>query len=60
MAVLHDIESGLAEEPSWGLMYGPCAVSEQELAQQAMERLPAEAVVVGDRNFGIFWVAYVP
>ncbi|HWH56993.1 MAG TPA: IS4 family transposase [Terriglobales bacterium] len=58
MLVLHDVESGLAEEPSWGPMYGPHAVSEQELAEKAMEKLPANAVVLGDRNFGIFWIAY--
>ena len=58
MVVLHDVASGLAEEPCWGPMFGPHAVSEQELAEQAMDRLPSEAVVLGDRNFGIFWIAY--
>ena len=59
MVVLHDVEKGLAEEPRWGPMFGPHAVSEQELAEKAMAALPAEAVVMGDRNFGVLWVAYV-
>jgi putative transposase len=58
MVVLHELQSGLAEEPSWGPMYGPKAVSEQELAAQSMERLPAGSVILGDRNFGVLWVAY--
>jgi hypothetical protein len=39
-------------------MYGPQAVSEQSLLEQAIHRLPAGAVVVGDANFGVFSVAY--
>lgn len=58
MVVLHELESGLAEEPAWGAMYGPSAVSEQELAAACMDRLPADAVIVGDRNFGVLWVAH--
>jgi hypothetical protein len=58
VVVLHDVETGLAQQPCWGPMYGPQAVSEQELAQQAMHSLPAGSVVVGDRNFGIFSIAY--
>jgi hypothetical protein len=38
-------------------MYGPQAVSEQALAEQAMDGLPRQAVVMGDRNFGIFSIA---
>jgi hypothetical protein len=58
IVVLHDVETGLAQQPCWGPMYGPQAVSEQELAEQAMDTLPAQSVVVGDRNFGIFSIAY--
>jgi hypothetical protein len=39
-------------------MYGPHAVSEQALAEELMDRLPPRAVVVGDRNFGVFSIAY--
>ena len=58
IVVLHEVKTGLAEEPQWGPMYGAQAVSEQELAEQAMDRLPAGAVVMGDRNFGVLWVAH--
>jgi hypothetical protein len=58
IVVLHDVETGLAQQPCWGPMFGPQAVSEQELAEQAMDSLPARSVVVGDRNFGIFSIAY--
>lgn len=56
--VFHDVFSGLALRPSWGAMYGPQAVSEQVLAEQALERLPADAVVLADCNFGIFAFAW--
>jgi hypothetical protein len=55
---MHDLSSGLAERPCWGPMFGDQAVSEQELLERAMERLPSTAVVLGDRNFGIFSVGY--
>jgi hypothetical protein len=58
LVVLHDLDTGLAQQPCWGAMYGPQAVSEQELAEKAMDSLPAQSVVVGDRNFGIFRIAY--
>jgi len=58
IVVFHDVFSGLALQPSWGPMYGDRPVSEQALAEAALERLPAEAVVLGDGNFGIFAFAY--
>lgn len=58
VVVAHDAATGLAQPPHWGPMFGPEAVSEQELAQQAMLSLPANCVVLGDRNFGIFSMAY--
>lgn len=58
IVVAHDLETGLAERPSWGPLNGPQAVSEQELAERVMQRLAAESVVVADRNFGIFSTAY--
>ena len=59
MVVVHDVETGMAERPQWGAMFGPKAVSEQALAQQAMDALPPGAVIIGDRNFGIFAIAYL-
>lgn len=56
--VAHDIDSGLAMRPQWGPVYGPDRVSEQELLESAIDRLPKEAIVLGDCNFGVFSVAY--
>jgi hypothetical protein len=58
MVAVQDLETGMAQRPCWGPMYGPGAVSEQELAERAMDPLPPGGVIVGDRNFGIFATAY--
>lgn len=58
VVVLQDVETAMAQQPCWGAMYGPRAVSEQRLAEQALDPLPAGAVIIGDRNFGIFGTAY--
>ena len=58
MLVAHDLYTGLAMRPAWGPMNGSQAVSEQGLLEQAIHRLPSEATVVGDANFGVFSVAY--
>jgi hypothetical protein len=56
--VAHDVVSGLATPPCWGPLGGPQAVSEQGLSKEIMGRLPAGCAIMGDRNFGIFSVAY--
>jgi hypothetical protein len=58
VVVAHDVVTGLAVRPGWGPMYGQHAVSEQALAKQLMARLPAGCGVLGDRNFGVFSMAY--
>ena len=58
IVVAHDVNTGMAQSPCWGPMYGDEAVSEQELAEKLMSSLPAQATLVGDRNFGVFWVAW--
>lgn len=58
VVVFHDVYSGLAMRPSWGPMYGKQAVSEQALAEESLARLPADAVVMTDCNFGIFAFAH--
>jgi hypothetical protein len=58
VVVLHELETGLAEEPRWGPMYGSEAVSEQELARKAMEDLPSGSTLVWDRNFGVFSLSW--
>jgi hypothetical protein len=57
IAVAHDVHTGLAQPPAWGPMYGSAAVSEQALAEEIMAHLPRGATLLGDRNFGVFWVA---
>jgi hypothetical protein len=57
--VAHELHTGLAVRPEWGPMYGPQAVSEQRLLEQAIDRLPDGSTVIGDANFGVFSVAYV-
>jgi hypothetical protein len=56
--VAHDVYTGLALRPEWGPLDGPEAVSEQRLLDAAIGRLPDGAAVIGDRNFGVFSVAY--
>lgn len=56
--VAHDLHTGLAMRPQWGPMYGPQAVSEQGLLEQAIDQLPNGSTVMGDANFGVFSVAY--
>ena len=58
MVVAHDLVTGLGMRPAWGAVNGLHAVSEQRLFEQAVERLPALAVVIADANFGVFSVAY--
>ena len=58
LVVMHDLETGLAQTPCWGAVNGPEAVSEQALADRAIEALPAGSVIVADRNLGVFSVAY--
>ena len=56
--VAHDLQTGLAMRPQWGPMYGPDAISEQQLLEAAIDRLPTGATVIGDANFGVFSVAW--
>lgn len=58
MLVAHDLKTGLAMRPQWGPLNGKQAVSEQQLLEAAIDRLPASSLVVGDANFGVFSVAY--
>jgi hypothetical protein len=58
LVVMHDLGTGLAQAPCWGPANGPEATSEQALSEQAIQALPADSVIVADRNFGVFSVAY--
>jgi len=58
VVVAHNLANGAALQPCWGPMFGKKAVSEQSLAEQLMDQLPPQSVVVGDRNFGVFSIAF--
>jgi hypothetical protein len=58
LLVAHELYTGLAMRPEWGPVNGPGAVSEQGLLERVMDRLPEQAIVAGDANFGVFSVAY--
>jgi hypothetical protein len=58
IVVAHHLASGAAVQPCWGPMFGKKAVSEQGLIEQLLPRLPPRSTVVGDRNFGVFSVAF--
>jgi hypothetical protein len=58
IVLLHDVETGLAQKPCWGPMYGNGAVSEQALATRAIDALAPGAFILGDRNFGVFGMAW--
>jgi hypothetical protein len=58
LVVAHELESGCALLPELGAKFGPAAQSETELARTLMPRLPTESIVIADRNFGIFSVAF--
>lgn len=58
IVVLHDVSSGLALYPQWGQLHGEQSVSEQALAARAFDQLPPGAVVMADRNFGVFSIGW--
>ncbi|MEK7215185.1 MAG: IS4 family transposase [Chloroflexota bacterium] len=58
VAVLHEARTGLATEVARGPMYGPKAVSEQSLIEQLLQYLVRGALILADRNFGIFATAF--
>ena len=58
VVVAHEAETGIAERPYSGPMYGAHAVSEQALAKLVIRNLPTDAVIIADRNFGVFSTAY--
>lgn len=58
LLVAHELESGCAILPEIGAMYGADAISEVALTKRIMSRLPAHSILLADRNFGVFAVAY--
>ncbi len=57
LLVAHDLNSGIALRPEWGPAGGAKTVSEQQLAEKLIPRLPAQAGLLGDQNFGVFSMA---
>jgi hypothetical protein len=58
LTVFHELASGCALLPEIGPMYGDNAVSETKLACQGIAKLPRNSILIGDKGFGIFGVAY--
>lgn len=58
LIVAHDAFSGLAQEPEFGNAEESAPISEPRLAVKVFERLPEGSVILGDRAYGIFPVAY--
>lgn len=58
LVVAHELESGCALLPELGAKFGKNAQSETELARSLMSRLPSQSILIADRNFGIFSVAF--
>lgn len=58
LLVAHELDTGLALRPEFGPMYGPRATSELALALRMIPRLPPGALVLADRNFGVFALAH--
>jgi hypothetical protein len=58
LLVAHELESGIALRPEWGQAGGGKPVSEQQLAETLIPRLPAGTSIMGDQNFGVFSIAW--
>jgi len=54
LVTAHELSSGAALRPE----VGPQTVGEVELSAALMKRLPASSVLIGDRNFGVFALAW--
>jgi len=60
LLVAHDLYTGLAARSEWGPVNGEKQkrVSEQGLLDRIVDRLPSQALLVADCNFGVFSVAW--
>jgi Transposase DDE domain len=54
----HELGTAMALRPLWGPVRGKDRVSEQSLALEMITRLPAGAMVVADRGFGVYSITY--
>jgi hypothetical protein len=58
VAVMHHVTTAMAMALQFGPMFGSQAVSEQALATPLIDALPEPAVLIADRNFGVFSVVW--
>lgn len=58
VAVMHHVNTAMAMAPQFGPMFGSQAVSEQALAMPLIDAMPERGVLIADRNFGVFSVAW--
>lgn len=58
LVVAHELASGAAIRPEVGAMYGPEAISELALSKHLLPRIPANSMVMGDKNFGVFYFVH--
>jgi hypothetical protein len=58
LTVATELSSGCAVRPEIGAMYGPQAIGEVALAKGLFARIPANSLLMADRNFGIFDFCY--
>jgi Transposase DDE domain len=54
LVLAHELASGAAIHPEVGAMYGSAADSELALAIRLIPRIPANSLLIADRNFGVF------
>lgn len=57
LVVAHELESGAALPPEVGPKYGDQAVSETSLINDHLRRIPDDALIVADSNYGTYRVA---
>ena len=58
LMVAHEMQTGCALVPQVDPMYGPNNSSEAKQAEQIIDRLPENSIVLADSGFGIFSVAF--
>lgn len=58
LMVAHEMQTGCALVPQVDPMYGPNNSSETKQAEQVIDRLPENSVVLADCGFGVFSVAF--
>lgn len=58
LLVAHELASGCAILPELGPKFGVEAMSEMQLTKALLPRIPVHSVLLADRAFGVFAVAY--